>query len=225
VSLANRLASEKEQLNALLGRDIGTPLEIVAPLPAPAFSRDREDVRAQALASRPDVRQARVRIDQSVLAERIARADRLPDIALAVNYLSPLIIDGAPTNLASVGVQMTWEPFDWGRKSRVVATRALERRQAELALADAERHALADVHAAHRTLDEAQAALRVARLAQESAREQARVAAAQYQAEAVLLSQVLNTESAVAESNHRYREALSTYWTARAALGRSLGEE
>ena len=61
VKRRNQLASQKEQLNQLLGRDVRTLFEVAAAAAAIAIDVNLEAAERQALASRPDVREAQRR--------------------------------------------------------------------------------------------------------------------------------------------------------------------
>lgn len=174
LTLRHTLASRKEQFNQLLGRDIRTPFE-VAPIPEPSrFEVDMDAAQARALDARPDIRQARVRLQQAELAHRVSKADRIPELALAVSSVMPVNIDGVPRNISTVAIQAKWDVFDWGRKGRTVAAKGLEIRQAKNSMFDAEQKAVLEINNEVRRVEAARAQLRVARLAQEHARENAR---------------------------------------------------
>jgi len=225
LTLRHTLASRKEQFNQLLGRDIRTPFE-VAPIPEPSrFEVDREAAQTRALDARPDIRQARVRLQQAELAHRVSKADRIPELALAVSSVMPVNIDGAPRNISTVAIQAKWDVFDWGRKGRTVAAKGLEIRQAKNRMFDAEQKAVLEINNEFRRVEAARAQLRVARLAQEHARENARVRMTQYEVRAALLSDVMLAESNLAESDDQYTRALASFWTALADLDHALGEE
>jgi outer membrane protein len=219
------IASQKERLNVLMGRDVRHEFS-TSGLPAPTPREiDLAAAQARALEARPDVRQARLKAEQAGLARRIAKAERLPDVSLTVSYLSPMNIEGAPRNIATAGVQLEWEPFDWGRRARTIAARALEQQQASHAVRDAEDKALVEVNAQVRTLEEARSQLRVAGLTRETAREASRVRADQYRVRAVLLADVLQADATRAEADHRYHQALLALLVARADLERAIGDE
>ena len=225
LTLEHTLASRKEQFNLLLGRDVRTPFE-VSPIAEPSrFDVDREAAQARALDARPDIRQARVRLQQAELAHRVSKADRIPELALAVSSLMPVNIDGAPKNISTVAIQAKWDVFDWGRKGRTVAAKGLEIRQAKNSMFDAEQKAVLEINDEFRRVDAARAQLRVARLAQEHARENARVRMNQYELRAALLSDVMLAESNLAASDDQYTRALLSFWTALADLDHALGEE
>lgn len=225
LGIEHAIASQKEQLNQLIGRDLRTPFDVVD-LPEATIAQVSLDLaQARALDARPDVRQARVKLEQAEIARRLAKTDYLPDAQLTVSYLSPMNIDGAPRQIATAAVQVKWEPFDWGRKGRALAARDLEIRQATNAVRETEDRALLEINGQFRRLERARAELRAARIGQESAREQARVRVAQYSTQAALFSDVLQAESSLAELDNQYQQALSSFWTARADFERALGEE
>jgi outer membrane protein TolC len=224
-ALINAAANQKEQLNQLLGRDIQTAF-VTAGVPSgdPVID-DAAAVHTRALAARPDVRQARARLQQAELARQRARTDYLPDVSLALSYISPIIIDGAPRHIATAGVQLQWEPFDWGRRSHTVASRGLAVQQAANALREQEDQARLEVNARVRKLADATREVQVAALAQRAARETSRVRAAQYRVNAALLSDVLQAAASQAEGDHQYVQALAALWVARAEFERAIGEE
>jgi outer membrane protein len=225
LTLEHTMASQKEQLNLLLGRDVRTRFDVVDMPPVTLVDMDLESAQGRAIDARPDVKQARIKLQQAELARRVAKADYLPDVGLSVSYVSPLNIDGAPRQIATAALQAQWEPFDWGRKGRALATKSLEIQQARNSVRETEDRVLLDVNARHRKLDEARAQLRAARIAQDAARESARVKVAQYDARAALLADVLQTEASLADSDNQLQQALVAFWTARADFARALGEE
>jgi outer membrane protein TolC len=62
-------------------------------------------------------------------------------------------------------------------------------------------------------------------MGQETARENVRLRLTQYDVQAALLSDVLQTQSSLADSDSQYQQALAAFWTARADFERALGED
>ncbi len=221
----NTLASQKEQLNQLLGRDVRTDF-VVEPVTALSIAEiDLTAARGRALENRPDVREARLKVQQADLDRRLTKADRIPDLSVAVSYSSYFNIDVMPTNLASVGLQFKWEPFDWGRKDKQLAAKTHTVEQAKLAVRDAEDRAVVDVNSRFRSLAEKRALLNVAQMAQATSREKLRVKTNQYQVQAALLPDVLQLRAEQANSDDQYQQALLAFWTAKADFENALGEE
>lgn len=225
LSLRHALASQKEQLNLVLGRDVLTSFEAAGVPDATIFEVDLAAARRQALDSRPDLKQARLQHEQADLARRIARSDAIPDVSVAASYLSPFNIDGAPTAIASLSVKVQWEPFDWGRRRRTIATRALEMEQTANAVREAEDRALLDVHAQYRRIESARSRLRVATLARDAAHESSRIRTTQFKVNAALLQDVLQASAALADAEHEHQQALADFWQARADFERAIGQD
>jgi len=60
---------------------------------------------------------------------------------------------------------------------------------------------------------------------QETAREGLRVNTNKYKLTAALLSDVLQSQAALAEANNHYQQALLGYWTAKAKFEAAMGED
>jgi outer membrane protein TolC len=186
---------------------------------------DLSAAQTRAIDQRPDIREARLKVRQADLDRRSKRAEWIPDVAVSASYSSYFNIDVLPANLAMVGVQLKWEPFDWGRKNRELAAKSAVLDEARLAVRDAEDRAVLDVNARFRKLGETRALLRVADMARVAAREKLRIKTDQFQVQAALLSDVLNLRAGLADSNDQYQQALSAFWTAKADFERALGED
>jgi outer membrane protein len=83
---------------------------------------------------------------------------------------------------------------------------------------------LIDAGNRYRKLQESQALLHAARLAEEVSREKLRVVVEKYKQESALVKDVLQAQASLAEADNQYHQALLSYWTARADLEKALGE-
>jgi len=224
VTLRDALTSQRESLNQLMGRDLRTEFS-VQPVAGPTAYETALDVGARALDERPEVRQARLKAKQAGLDYRVQASKYIPDVSLAVNYLSTFAVEFLPRNVASVGVLVTWEPFDWGRKRHELTEKALAIQQADYSVREAEQSVLVDVNARVRKLQQARALVEVTRLAQETEQEKLRVVMNQYPLKAALLRDVLQEQAAVADADNQYQQALLAFWIAKADFERALGGE
>lgn len=226
LTVSNQLATLKEQLNQLLGRDVGVEF-IVNPAPELSWPElDLAAARAQALEARPEIREARLRVRQAELDKRVKRSEYIPDVSLAMTYVSPLNFnDFVPRNFAGIGFQMNWEVFDWGRKKHQLAEKEKTIEQANNSLREAENNVRIEVGAKLRELQQARQALRVAQLKQETSRENMRISLNKYKVKAALLSDVLQTQATLADADYQYQQALLAFWTARADYEKAIGAE
>ncbi len=224
-TLRDQLATQKEQFNQQLGRDTQTEFN-VSPVPAlSGYETDLADAREYALQRRPEIREAQLKVRYAEYDRKIKKSEFIPEVGLAFNYFSPFNTNFVPKNVASVGVSLSWEPFDWGRKKREVAEKARSIEQAELALREAENSARMDVNVSFRKLRQARQMLVINRLSQESSVEKLRVMSNRYKAQAALLGDVLNAQSVVAEADNQYQQTLLAFWTARADFEKAIGGE
>jgi len=226
LELSNRLATQKEQLNTLLGRDVDTSFEVTGVPEFTSFETDLAAARKLALERRPELQQARLGIEQATLDRRIKKSEYIPDVSAGFVYLTPRnYAPVIPKNFANVGVVVSWEFFDWGRKKHQLAEKDNAVEQTKNALKETEDEVLIDVGDKFRKLQQSGQALRVARLAENSAKENLRVSTGQYKFQAVLLSNVLQSQASLAEATNEYQQALLAFWTAKAEFEKSLGED
>ena len=142
VTLRDALTSQRESLNQLMGRDVWTEFSVQPVAGLTAYETDLDAARARALEERPEVRQARLKAKQASLDYRVQVSKYIPDISLSLNYLSTFNAEFLPRNVASAGVLVNWEPFDWGRKGREAAEKALATQQADYSVREAEQSVL-----------------------------------------------------------------------------------
>ncbi|HEX9186518.1 MAG TPA: TolC family protein, partial [Vicinamibacteria bacterium] len=110
---------------------------------------------ARALERRPGLRQVRLQVDRADADRRLKKADSIPDLSLAVTYFTFANVDLLPRNVAQVGLQLKWHPFDRGRRGKEVAEKTLQLEQARTGAREAEERVRIDVASRHRKLQEA----------------------------------------------------------------------
>jgi outer membrane protein TolC len=226
VSLINQESAGKEQLNQLLGRDVLTEFEVQPVLEASGDDLNLNDARARALKSRPEIRQAQLRQVQAEQDLRAKKAEYIPDVAAEFNNIAFLNWGRyMPSQTMSVGVSLTWEPFDWGRKKHESAEKRRTIDQARISQREAEAAVIVDVNDKFRQLQYRRADLQVARLAQATAVENLRVVKNRYLVSAALVKDVLQLQVNLEQSNADYQKALTSFWNARADFERAVGED
>lgn len=107
LTLDNALASQKERLNAMLGRDIETEFNVSPVTDGAVFEVDLAAARARAIEMRPELKEARLLIKQAEFDQRIKKSQFVPDVSLAFTYLRIAPVSVIPQNIASVGVSLT----------------------------------------------------------------------------------------------------------------------
>jgi len=211
-------------MNVLLGRDVSSNFTVTPLLEAMPIDFDLAAARARAVAQRPEIRDARLKEQQAGYDLRLKRFEMYPELSVSFNYLGLYGMQVLPGQIAMLGVQGSWEPWDWGRNTREVAVKSRTLEQARLGVSEAEALISADVSSQLRKVQEAQMLLKVVRLNQESSREKLRVTTEQFRREAALTKDVLQAQTTLSEADQQYQRALAAFWTARADFEKSMGQ-
>lgn len=219
----NAMQTQKERLNNLMGRDVRTPFSVTGVAsfdgPVPDATRAGEI----ALASRPEVAQALLKLQHAEVGYEIKRADYIPDLSLVMRYSRLGNVSFIPSEVWTVGLEFRWEFYDWGRKDAQLGQRNADVQQARNDIRLARSQVLVEVDADLRKLEDARSYINVAEMGQAASREKLRVLMNQYRERAVLLSDVMQAESELADANSEYQKALLAVLSARAALDKTLG--
>lgn len=221
LSLRNALATGKEQMNSLLGRELAHDFGLATVPEASAEEVDLEAAVARGVERRPELRQARLQVDQADTGRRLKKAEYIPDVSVAVTYLT---FTSVHLNVAQLGMQLKWQPFDFGRGKELAAS-TLQLEQAKLGVRETESQVRIDVASRVRKLQEARELLEARRIAREAAREKQRVTTKRYETEAALLKDALQAQASLGDASAQYDEALLGVWTARSDLEKALGED
>jgi outer membrane protein TolC len=221
----NGVATQREALNQLLGRDVSSSFRVDF-IP----EQDRSDLtldsaRQEALANRPENRQARLKEKQAEYDRRLAKAEYIPDLSLDIRYQGLFNVQVLPPNVETAGFLLTWEPFDWGRRHNNIAEKTKTVEQARNGIQETESQIAVEVGAKYRKWQEASLLLRASRIAHDAAAEQFRETSNKYKEQAALLKDLLQAQAQSSETNFQYQQALSSYWSAFAELRKAMGEE
>jgi outer membrane protein TolC len=223
LEVRNSLDTQKEQLNLLLGRDIETGFAVEeVPPPAPEET-SLEAVREKALALRPELREARLAVEQAEANRRVAQAGYIPEVSLTLTQVRLYNIDFAPTNVTSAGLMVKWNVFDWGGRHHEVAAAAKTLDQARNSQIETAMQVLVDVGAKFRQLQQSRLALRAAELRLAAEREKLRVTMNSFEADFTLRKDMLQQKASADEAGSRHQQALLGVWTAKAELESAIG--
>ena len=225
IQLRNTLDSRKEYLNNLLGRDIRTDFE-TEKVPAASFEEvDLKLAQSRALAQRPEVKQAELSMRQAEYDRRMARADYIPDVGVAFNYSSNFNIDVLPRNMTSIGLELKWEPWDWGRRKDIINQKKVTETQAQTQLHEAQARVLMDVNSRFRKLEESRLLISVTQAQRDAAQQRLREVVNKFEQQSVLLSDVLLQQATTASALDQYNQALLGFWNAKSDFDKSMGED
>jgi outer membrane protein TolC len=221
----NGLATQREHLNQLLGRDLTTTFRVDFLPETEAEDLSLQGARGRAEKSRPEIRQAQLKQKQADYDRRIAKAEYIPDFSAYVSYLGMNNVSFVPGNVGVAGFLLSWEPFDWGRRRNAVSENTKTLEQARNGAAETESQIAVEVGMKYRKWHEEALLLKVARTQQDTNTERLRVVSNKYKEQAALIKDLLDAQAQKSEADYQYQQALSSYWGALADLRRAMGEE
>jgi outer membrane protein TolC len=221
----NGLATQHENLNQLLGRDLATPFRVDFMPEEDTTALSLEEARQRASESRPEIRQAHLKEKQADYDRRIAKAEYIPDFGIAISYMGVQNVQVLPTNVGVAGFALTWEPFDWGRRRNRIREKVNTLAQAHNGAQEAESQIVVEVGSKYRKWKEATLLLKATRTGHEAAAEEFRVTSNKYKEHAALVRDLLQAQARSSETAFQYQQALSSYWSSLADLRRAMGEE
>jgi outer membrane protein TolC len=226
LKLRNPIATQMEALNELIGRPVNTPFRTVGVEHIAEEGMDFGAAIQKGLSQRPEMRQVSLRVQQAELDVRVKKSEYIPDVSLGLTYGSAFNFQNAlPQNVATAGVLLEWEVFDWGRKKQEMNVRRHTASQARVAEEALDRRIRVEVAQALRQCAETAQRVKVSTLSQRAAREGLREQQSAFGREAVLWKDVLQSQTNLAAEDDEQRRALAAYWSARAELKRVLGEQ
>ena len=225
VQLRDTLTTQKEYLNNLLGRDLDTPFRTQQVPPISPEETDLTLARQTSLTQRPEVKEAQIDVRRADYDRRLAKSQYIPDIAAAFHYLSPINTQILPQNIASAGVEMKWDPFDWGGRRDDVKQKEATVEQSKYQLQETRSQVLLDVDNTFRKLSEGRSLVVAAGAARDAADEKLREVTDQFSRSVVLLRDVLEQQTAAINANQEYQQSLLAFWSAKANFEKALGEE
>jgi outer membrane protein TolC len=223
--LEDEVADRKEAVNRLLGRDLLTEFTVeMVPGSLPEES-SLQEARKSAVEMRPEVKTETIKKERATIETKIEKTRYIPDISIQANYLTTPNISFLPQNVGAVGVLLTWQPWDWGQKRHNIAQKVDAEKQAQLSIDSVRDRVLQEVDSAFRRLREARQLLTATQATRDAEAEKLRNQMDAYSRQTILLSDLLQQQSAVASAEDQYRQGLLAFWTARADFERALGKE
>ena len=223
---SDKVASASEQLNDLMGRDVHTQFRVAAVRDPDTDLATPDAMEARALQDRPDVKKAKLQVQQANYDVRAKKAEYIPDVSLAFSYYTTANFENVfPSNVGTVGMSLRWEPWDWGRRHQEYEEKRTKEEQAKVGVGAAERAVLLDVRNAYRQLENTRRQLTLSDASERLARQRLKEVQEQVKQEAALSRDLFQAQSDLASADSQQQQALAAFWKARADLKKVMGEE
>lgn len=225
-SIRLKHASLLETLSRLCGLDASDSLRLAAlPEPPDGVATGTSDI-DDALSGHPVIREGRLQKKLAILDRELKKGEFRPSVTLTADRLQGhRTAEYLPRQISTAGLLVSWNPFDWGGRKQEMEIRQIACRQADIALAEADKTVREKIRAAQRRVQETLAQLAAARKKCDWAEEQARVFRNRLAEKAILPKDLLEAEAQLAETRFLRHQACLDVWIAQAELEKALGDE
>jgi len=123
------------QFNDLVGLPLTTAVTLQPTVPAARASCEREACLRAALESHPDIAEARAQVDKAEAAVRFAKYQFIPDVEAFGRYSWQRNVPFLAENFGTIGVRLSYDLFDGGRRRATIRERSAQLAQAKENLA------------------------------------------------------------------------------------------
>lgn len=228
----NQVNTQVARLNTLLDLPLDYPIHYVGDLTFVPFHQPLGSCLDQAYRLRPDLEIGRKSVEIAEKDVKIAASDFYPKVSADFNWstqgdgpeASGSRVQSSEFSEWAAGASMSWNVFEWGATYNSYRSAKENVSKMEAELANLRLETQNQVKANILGIQTAQDRIRVGRKSLESSREGYRNALARYQAQVGTITEVLDAQSRVSESEAQLTQALTDYQTALANLYRSMGE-
>ncbi|MDE3155692.1 MAG: TolC family protein [Acidobacteriota bacterium] len=218
-------AIARARLNQLMGDPLETRYALDEPAPAAAALPSLDALEQDALAHRPEVKQADAQVQLAEAARGAARAGWLPDVAVQGLYdLNGGQFDSRASSW-TVGAQLRWNVFNGGADLARTRAAADGIARAEAARDQVTSAVRLDVLSARQALESARAREAVGQAAVAQARESQRMIRDRYEAGLATVTDLLRAATAVLDAESQRTAATVDILTSQAALDHALGRQ
>jgi outer membrane protein TolC len=218
-----QISDLNSELNDLLGLPLDTEIDPLDPPPPETTARSRESFVLEALEKNPEIKAAKEAVKKAESGVKAAYIDYIPDFSMSGHYTYQ---DGVPfldQDIATFGVKMTWNIFDWGKRRAVVAQRKEQLTQANENLRRVERRIEVEVDKAYRKLEQTNNLIGVTRESLTLQKENLRLKSKGREAGTATEAQYATAIAAVKKAEVEELQTLLGYRLAVADLKRIIG--
>lgn len=210
-------------LNDLLGLPLDTKLDLDPDVAADLQPQSKDEYLKAAWEENPEIRAAQLAIEKAHAGVSVAKTAYIPDVTAYARYSYQ---DGVPffvRNFGTVGVNINYTLWDFGKRKSAVQERDTQLREAEVNLERLKEKVAVEVERSYNKLERTKSMVNVARQVAELRAESERLANEQAGQGVVLPSDVRHATAATYKAKADLLQASLGYVLAFAELERAVG--
>lgn len=200
LQVSNQIEDYTADLNELLGLPSGTALTVSPVNDSLPALRSLDVYLEGAKSGNFDVRQADQTSQKAALGVQAARKDYIPNVGALGGYLFQNVISDLPQSNYFLGLQLSYNIVDFGRRRSTLNQRLSQQKQADENRQYTSEHVRIDVEKAYRKARQAQSLLPIAGQAAQYRRDELKLKNDRLVAGLVLKRDVLETQAALTKA-------------------------
>jgi outer membrane protein TolC len=212
------------QLDDAIGLPLNTALALDPSVRQVANTCDREQCLRVALASHPEIAEARAKVEQATAAGRLAKRQYIPDVEAFARYSYADNVPFLAHNFGTFGVHLGYDLFDGGRRNAAIAEHKAQLAQAEENLARVKEEVELRVQTAYNKLERTRQMMKVSEEVLVLRTESHRVFVQQLQGGSALRSQVAAAEARELEAKTLLLQSQLEYIQANDEMTEAMGQ-
>ena len=218
-----QIADLNSQFNDLLGLPLDTKLEVEPAVKTDVVLPGKDECVRMAWAGNPEIRSAEETVRKADAAVGAARTKFIPDITAFARYSYQNGVPFLVHNFGTVGVNLTYDLFDFGRRRAEVRQQEAQLRKAEENLERLKDEVAVQVDQTYNKLQRTKNMVEVAQQLVDLRSESERLASNQFRQGAVLVSERRKAGAEVYKAQADLLQANLAYVLARVELDRTIG--
>ena len=225
INVRSRVRTATGQLNTAMGRPAETPLVLAPPASdaTPSATVDLDTAVRQAIANRPELKAGQLRIEAARSGVDGARASRAPKVRADGSYGVNDTAFLPDTKEWQVGLSIDLPVFDAGSRAHRIARSKAELAREQAVYENRVLQVRQEVWAAAAEFERARDSIAANETSVRASGESLRVIRERYQSGAALITDLLDTQTALASAEASLAQARWSFLAARAAYDRAVG--
>ncbi len=211
------------ELNQLLGLPLDTQLELSDPGPSEGPLESRDYFLQAALSGNPEIQSAKATVVKARGGVNVAREEYIPDVTLFAANTYGDGVSFITHDVGTFGVIVSWDIWDWGKRSAVIGERCAQLSEAEENVHRLNDEITVEIDKAFRKLEDTKSMMDVAREALALQKERLRLVSDQIKTSTVSYAKYNEAVAAVKKAESDELQARLGYEIAIADLNRIAG--
>jgi len=221
----NNLARAQATLNALMHRDVNTPLIVNDKLSWQAHDWTYEKAKTESMKSRPDLIQAQIDLEKSQAALIVEQGGYYPIVSANASWAKSDRYMDMHTGTENISAQLTasWTIWEWGKTHASVEAAKAATRKNMLIIQKIKDQLMLEIQESWLSVQEADKKLKVLKQALAQGEENYRVNIIRYRERLGTAKDVLDAQDLLTSTRKDYISAMSEYLSALANLDFATG--